>query len=162
MLVPLVLPKHLWSIETWTPHDLWRCHVVSDIRTLAADPFSPVTCKGGVSTDRTCLSRTSHRCSIEISGIWRPRQHLEHFFIFLKPFLKALPCWKRTPLSGIQLPWRDVPCLRQCLGRCYMSIHMNARIQSFGEYHTRPAVLEMLWLSRLAITIWTLSKSLRS
>lgn len=56
----------LQPIEVWT-QDLWRCPVVSGIKTLAAYPFKSCNLRGGASMDRTCSS-TSYRCLIGLSS----------------------------------------------------------------------------------------------
>lgn len=65
MLVPILLPKQLWSVEAQTPLDPWRCVVVSDTKMLAPDPLSPVGLPGGAFMGRTCLSSTSCRWLID-------------------------------------------------------------------------------------------------
>lgn len=65
MLVPILLPKQLWSVEAQTPLDPWQCVVVSDTKMLAPDPLSPVGLPGGAFMGRTCLSSTSCRWLID-------------------------------------------------------------------------------------------------
>lgn len=90
MLVPILLPKQLWSVEAQTPLDPWRCVVVSDTKMLAPDPLSPVGLPGGAFMGRTCLSSTSCRWLIDWIEIWGtlvPDEHFKLVLVLLKTLL---------------------------------------------------------------------------
>jgi len=85
LLVLRVLPKQHRPFKAWTLQDPWRCPVVSDTKTSAAHPSSPVCCK--VESNLLVQHIPQMLNWIEIWGIRRPSQHLELFIMFLKPFL---------------------------------------------------------------------------
>ena len=80
---PFSAKTQLWSIETWTQQEFWKC----GSKMLAADPLNPVNCEMGPPWMRLVCpsSPTAVRLDWDL-GIWQPDQHLELVVVFIKPF----------------------------------------------------------------------------
>lgn len=104
MLVPILLPKQLWSVEAQTPLDPWRCVVVSGTKMLAPDPLSPVGLPGGAFTGRTCLSSTSCRWLIGLrSGEFWCQMNTSNWFL-----CSSNRCWTIFTLwQGAICSWKE-------------------------------------------------------
>ena len=130
LLVICVPPEQPLPVKSWTLQDLWRCPVVSGMKTLAADHSSPVNCEveppwiGLVVPTHPTVTRSDWDLgSLEartapLTLLCVPQTIPEQF---VQCGRVHYPEERGHCHHGRPLPWRGVPGSQQCLGRRHTS-----------------------------------------